>query len=73
MTTTVSLTVLIFALEMPLIELDLGANVARPSVTPPDDLKLMDKNEARFASCIKDCKGYICSMRLIGVLAKYDF
>ena len=43
MTTTVSLTVFIFALEMPLMELDLGAHVARPSVTPPEDLKLMNK------------------------------
>ena len=40
MTTTVSLTVLIFALEMPLIELDLGANVLRPSVAPPMALKV---------------------------------
>ena len=42
MTTTVSLTVLIFALEMPFMELDLGANVARPSVTPLEDLKLIE-------------------------------
>jgi hypothetical protein len=40
MTTTVNLTVLILAREIPLIELERGAKVERPSVFPPEDLEV---------------------------------